>query len=160
MTTIMERRIKKTKQTAFPCGQCSKIFTRKETLNDHVKVKHEGIKFSCDMCDKSFASQSILLIHKKKVHKGKSQKCDICEESFFPPSILKKHIENVHALDNTLKPLLQCPQCEKTFTSKKSWSLHIKSVHDGRKYSDQLSTTALVRRNATKNLENSCFILN
>ena len=29
-----------------------------------------------------------------------------------------------------------------------------------KKYSDQLSTTALVRRNATKNLENSCFILN
>ena len=28
------------------------------------------------------------------------------------------------------------------------------------KYSDQLSTTALVRRNTTKNLENSCFILN
>ena len=27
------------------------------------------------------------------------------------------------------------------------------------KYSDQLSTTALVRRNVTKNLENSCFIL-
>ena len=29
-----------------------------------------------------------------------------------------------------------------------------------KKYSDQLSTTALVRRNATKNLENICFILN
>ena len=28
-----------------------------------------------------------------------------------------------------------------------------------RKYSDQLSTTALIRRNATKDLENSCFIL-
>ena len=35
-----------------------------------------------------------------------------------------------------------------------SWVAFIK------KYSDQLSTTALVRRNATKNLENSCFILN
>ena len=31
---------------------------------------------------------------------------------------------------------------------------------DYKKYSDQLSTTALVRRNATKNLENSCLILN
>ena len=29
-----------------------------------------------------------------------------------------------------------------------------------KKYSDQLSTTALVKRNATKNLENSCLILN
>ena len=29
-----------------------------------------------------------------------------------------------------------------------------------KKYSDQLSTTALVKRNATENLENSCFILN
>ena len=28
-----------------------------------------------------------------------------------------------------------------------------------KKYSDQLSTTALVRRNATKNLEKRCFIL-
>ena len=33
----------------------------------------------------------------------------------------------------------------------KSWS---------KKYSDQLSTTALVRRNATKKSENSCFFLN
>ena len=36
----------------------------------------------------------------------------------------------------------------------REWDFTIK------KYSDQLSTTALVRRNATKNLENSCFVLN
>ena len=36
----------------------------------------------------------------------------------------------------------------------------LESAYDWKKYSDQLSTTALVRRNATKNLENSCFILN
>ena len=47
---------------------------------------------------------------------------------------------------------------------------HTKDVHSDseivsltlylKKYSDQLSTTALVRRNAAKDLENSCFILN
>ena len=35
-----------------------------------------------------------------------------------------------------------------------------KAILGNEKYSDQLSTTALVRRNSTKNLENSCFILN
>ena len=39
-------------------------------------------------------------------------------------------------------------------------AIEIANVDILKKYSDQLSTTALVRRNATKNLENSCFILN
>ena len=46
---------------------------------------------------------------------------------------------------------------------RKSWNNKFEKLAakiDLKKYSDQLSTTALVRRNATKNLENSCFILN
>ena len=47
-----------------------------------------------------------------------------------------------------------------------SWSMKVQhcsktlSKSDIEKYSDQLSTTALVSRNSTKNQENSCFILN
>ena len=59
--------------------------------------------------------------------------------------------------DVILSNFSKCKVCKREFNSLPQHVNKSKSCRE--KYSDQLSTTALVRRNITKNLENRCFIL-
>ncbi|RZB40292.1 zinc finger protein 2 -like, partial [Asbolus verrucosus] len=48
----------------FKCPHCSKLFSRRTTLNRHVKT-HSAIKaYKCDTCNKRFSRNDLLLRHK------------------------------------------------------------------------------------------------
>ncbi|TRY62792.1 hypothetical protein TCAL_12062, partial [Tigriopus californicus] len=52
------------------CDQCGKEFSQKQSLRDHIKSIHLGIKKlrECKDCGQIFKSQSVLYIHKRKMH--------------------------------------------------------------------------------------------
>ncbi|SGY77308.1 BQ5605_C005g03600 [Microbotryum silenes-dioicae] len=49
----------------FACPDCDKTFSRREYVNRHARLAHEGARpFLCDACDTSFARSDILKRHK------------------------------------------------------------------------------------------------
>ncbi|KAG2466020.1 CFDP2 protein, partial [Polypterus senegalus] len=58
-------RLRKGERT-FKCDQCDATFKRKDTLNVHIQVVHDGHKkYKCDLCEKAFVTPSVLKSHKK-----------------------------------------------------------------------------------------------
>lgn len=55
-----------TGERTFKCDQCDATFKRKDTLNVHIQVVHDGHKkYKCDLCEKAFVTPSVLKSHKK-----------------------------------------------------------------------------------------------
>ncbi|KAL7676786.1 hypothetical protein ACOME3_003036, partial [Neoechinorhynchus agilis] len=55
--------------SAYNCTICSKAFTRKDTLDVHLKTVHEGIRpFACPMCEYKASQGSLLRNHIKSIH--------------------------------------------------------------------------------------------
>lgn len=70
-------------ERTFKCDQCDSTFKRKDTLNVHIQVVHDGHKkYKCDLCEKAFVTPSVLKSH-KKVNKNLNCSCFVCEVSHF-----------------------------------------------------------------------------
>lgn len=65
-------------ERTFKCDQCDATFKRKDTLNVHIQVVHDGHKkYKCDLCEKAFVTPSVLKSHKKVGEKSWSQTTSI-----------------------------------------------------------------------------------
>lgn len=65
-----------TGERTFKCDQCDATFKRKDTLNVHIQVVHDGHKkYKCDLCEKAFVTPSVLKSHKKVKKKNLSCQC-------------------------------------------------------------------------------------
>ena len=54
----------------WKCSQCSKGFTEKARLEDHINV-HLGVKpFACEQCNQRFSNASNRYAHVRSVHNG------------------------------------------------------------------------------------------
>ncbi|XDV51367.1 hypothetical protein PO909_020253 [Leuciscus waleckii] len=84
------------------CPECSKIFNSEGNLEKHMNI-HDGNKpYSCKMCKKSYQTLSGLWYHNRTAHP-----------------------ESVSAQGNkTIKSLLQCEKCDKTFSNRNSLLKH------------------------------------
>ena len=83
----------------------------------------------CQDCGKILSSLSNLKTHIKAVHEDEGQRphqCYICGKSYKWSENLNYHMDYTH-----LKKTLQCPQCEKSFSTKQTVARHIKVVHEG-----------------------------
>ncbi|KAG7282647.1 hypothetical protein CRUP_017573, partial [Coryphaenoides rupestris] len=98
----------------YKCDECDKLFSRKESLKQHISYKHSKnmpdpeYKFICNMCDKSFRLENALKFH----NCDKSFQCDICSRFFSTNSNLSKH-KKKHG-----EKLFSCQVCSKMFYRK------------------------------------------
>ena len=134
----LKRHVWKFHYKKFQCDFCEKSFRLSKSLEEHVKIAHEGMKFEikCDNCDKVFESSKCLKKHTRRFHgkiKGKkegknptSRKCDQCDKTFKSFSGLKDHKKVEH---EGLK--FECHLCDKVFSWSKNLGYHIKTVHEG-----------------------------
>lgn len=60
-------------ERTFKCDQCDATFKRKDTLNVHIQVVHDGHKkYKCDLCEKAFVTPSVLKSHKKVISQSQT----------------------------------------------------------------------------------------
>ncbi|XP_027693072.1 zinc finger protein 425-like [Vombatus ursinus] len=103
----------------FRCNACSKGFTHKSQLANHIRVHRPKKHFQCTECEKNFAQKSRLLRH-QRLHTGERPfQCPECDKSFHQKGHLLKHLP----LHTEERPF-QCPECDKSFRVKGDMKAH------------------------------------
>ncbi|XP_072505447.1 uncharacterized protein [Notamacropus eugenii] len=103
----------------FRCSACSKGFTHKSQLANHIRVHRPKKHFQCTECEKNFAQKSRLLRH-QRLHTGERPfQCPECDKSFPQKVHLLKHLP----LHTGERPF-QCPECDKSFGVKGDMKAH------------------------------------
>ncbi|KAH8030798.1 hypothetical protein HPB51_011842 [Rhipicephalus microplus] len=75
----------------FRCHRCSRMFTRRSSLERHALIHTGDRPFRCLYCGASFALKQTLSRH-ILTHTGeKPHKCDFCLRTFIQRSILVRH---------------------------------------------------------------------
>ncbi|XP_052864464.1 zinc finger protein 2-like [Anopheles cruzii] len=119
-----------TRKNSFPCDLCSKIFTRRSSLNAHKMVLHAGIRqHSCQICSRAFGKEDSLKTH-LALHTGKLHRCKLCGKAFAKAGFLRKHLEQHESTDGGRK--FACAVCSKGFTTKSHLADH-ELIHSGQR---------------------------
>ncbi|KAM8906638.1 PR domain zinc finger protein 15 isoform 3-T3 [Lycaon pictus] len=80
----------------FKCEECAKLFSRKESLKQHVSYKHSRnevdseYRYRCGTCEKTFRIESALEFHNCRTD-DKTFQCEMCFRFFSTNSNLSKH---------------------------------------------------------------------
>ncbi|XP_060088343.1 zinc finger and BTB domain-containing protein 41 [Heteronotia binoei] len=149
--------IKKKKSEGWKCDICSKSFTRRPHLEEHMILHTQNKPFKCTYCEEHFKSRFARLKHQEKFHLGPFP-CDICGRQFNDTGNLKRHIECTHGGKRkwtcficgksvrertTLKEHLRihsgerphlCSICGQSFRHGSSYRLHLRVHHDDKRY--------------------------
>jgi hypothetical protein len=72
----------------FRCENCSKTFSKKDHLEDHIAVRHTGSKV-CPKCNNTFEDKHSLKEHQKQCR----HKCDICVRKFYDKRNRDAHLK-------------------------------------------------------------------
>ena len=127
------------KLKSHKCDMCSKTFTRKSSLDRHVKTIHEigptgqnEKNFECGTCGKEFESETELENHIENVHNKilNSEKSENCENN--DNRELETINENEEKFDVKKESVKnhQCNLCGKEFNRKFLLKKHIERVHE------------------------------
>ncbi|XP_060064728.1 uncharacterized protein LOC132545075 [Ylistrum balloti] len=83
----------------FKCPYCSKAYTEKCKLTEHIKVKHEkSVSYPCPKCSKVFTSKRGLEYHNITFHeeRGTTLKCSFCPKVFSSRFGFTYHTKTAH----------------------------------------------------------------
>lgn len=116
----------------IPCTKCDQIFTRKDSLQSHMRVKHFPRVFTCDICDKDFNDRRCILRHMKNIHLNEvvpsARKCYVCSLLFDTREELKAHKRKMHKGGTGIPSIdkVPCHVCGLLF-NRKTIQLHVQS---------------------------------
>ncbi|KAM6896901.1 uncharacterized protein FYW49_018285 [Xenentodon cancila] len=122
----------------FTCTHCEMSFASLKRFIRH-EWKHTGYQpFQCVHCTKRFRSYSDLVEHQKKHTKAYPFLCWECGKKFRHGVTLTRHVERVHHSGEPVTekptPIFTCPQCGKTFTSRRCLLKHDNFHHKGMRF--------------------------
>ena len=83
----------------FPCNFCGSEFNRKDSLKEHIQLKHGALGpklFQCLQCDYQATQKCALLRHVKTAHGTQKFPCDYCDKVFGRKDKLNVHIKKNH----------------------------------------------------------------
>ncbi|XP_075907343.1 uncharacterized protein LOC142904871 [Nelusetta ayraudi] len=124
------------------CTVCSKAFSYKKNLANHMMKSHCPLSCSYADCGKVFLSKYLLKRH-ITIHRAETlHQCNICGKQFTQACKLKDHIKR----HNGEKPY-SCIPCGKRFTTKSEWNVHTR-VHTGEKPHQCITCGTRFRRSA------------
>ena len=119
------------------CPQFYKKFTKKGSLNLHVRTQHMGERqHKCNLCGKTFSQGAHLKTHINQVHEGstdiverdKQFKCKFCEKTFVSREGMKYHLRTNHI--RTHQKPFECNFCGENFMNKSGMHIHITTMHN------------------------------
>ncbi|CAH2215730.1 jg2479, partial [Pararge aegeria aegeria] len=112
----------KTKQVfgEFKCKICTKVFTERAGLAQHIQLHRTDRPFACKKCTYTCKTKKYLNKHIARVHRqATGNECGVCSKKFHFKCQLDKHMY-VHT---NAKPF-KCEVCNKGFNSTYSLSTH------------------------------------
>ncbi|XP_061727623.1 zinc finger protein ZFP2-like isoform X2 [Cydia pomonella] len=149
---------KEHKGLRYECQYCGDTFKKRSTYGTHVRIQHPNQNKSCDVCGETFLGALGLALHKKKSHRQAveagaapcaqcgvcfeseyararhsalaargcqhARACALCGENFKDEAALQAHVRERHQDRQT-----QCQECDMTFASEASRSVHYERVH-------------------------------
>ena len=128
--TVHEGKI--TKQS-YKCEQCPdfEFKLKKELVNHNIKV-HDMKDHVCQQCSKKFSKLNTLERHIKQVHEGiRTHQCSKCDEKFAFKFQLKDHMAVIHKIGEGVETF-QCSECERKYLKKYDLDYHVMTVHEGK----------------------------
>ncbi len=141
----------------FKCPSCGdQVFSKYEdtAFEEHYKMCHLSLvrckkremykgrkprpRVQCEECGGTFANNHMLSMHRNAAHLGiKPFKCPECDfTSPYKPSInvhMKVHMreKGMEVTEQGTPILFRCDKCEKAYTTKGEFNLHVRKVHEG-----------------------------
>jgi len=117
------------------CPECSKMFTNKGLLTQHMLVHTNKRKHVCSFCEKAFKQQAHLDTH-LRIHTGvRPFKCSMpnCERTFTQLANLQYHIRNhdsqLKRAAASMRERVRCPICFKAYDSNPALERHMYEFH-------------------------------
>jgi len=109
----------------WPCSKCPKKFTRKSTLNSHIKIMHSKERpFKCELCEKMFATKGNRDRHLNSHLNEKHHKCSSCGKRFRRLESLRYHLKAHDGIKD-----LKCSQCDRGYTNPSELKKHCLRKH-------------------------------
>lgn len=127
MSTHMAKHVERQFRDPIYCTQCDSVFTRLESLRNHMKTEHEEPTILKCFCGKEFNLRHKLTTHIKRTHNNiRDHECESCQRRFFTPKEKKVHILKCHTPGYVDPTVHYCDVCGKRYSSSKSLRTHMK----------------------------------
>ena len=112
---------RKEKSNRLSCSQCSKEFSSRGNLNQHMQLHSGQFRHHCLICRKGFNATSHYKQHMRS-HEGVKFHCDYCAKPFVSKQNYQYHL-SIH----TGQYRFRCSMCDKGFNDRREFHKHIKS---------------------------------